>query len=392
MKTLGICIVCSNNNYGSMLQSFATLRLLGERDIKFEVIRYIKCKNANFVIKSIPRLFNRIVWSDKKMLIQKKLNLSLRKDFKKHELIREKVFENFRNHEFKKYYTYFHGYSALKAGSLKYDGVLVGSDQLWSPSGLPTNFYNLQFVEHDTPKISYASSFGVKDIPNYQIRRTQNYLKRIEYISTRENNGKRIIKELINRDVPVVLDPTLMLTSDQWDNYVVDGFKCKEPYIFAYFLGTNLEHRLQVTKLSNDLNIKIVTLRHLDQYVKEDEEFGDYAPYNIDPLNFISLIKNALYVCTDSFHGSVFSILYHKKFVTMNRYSKSAKDSKNSRIDSLLSNLGLEDRRYSDNHRLIDIIKREINYIDVEKRLTLMRDSSNMYLNNALKFMGDSND
>ena len=119
----------------------------------------------------------------------------------------------------------------------------------------------------------------------------------------------------------------------------------------------------------------------MDQYVEADEQFGDCAPYDIGPVEFLNLIRLAEYVCTDSFHGTCFSVIHHKKFVVFNRYSDGSITSKNSRIDSLCHNLGLKNRRYSG-----DIMKimEDIDYLDVEKKLEVLRKQTDDYLDNAL--------
>ena len=386
MKKLGVCVVYNNNNYGSMLQSFATQKVLEDLKVTFEVIRYKKKKSPIFILKSIPRLINPIIISDKYLLVQKKIQLKMRKDLKDLEIIRCKMFDEFREKYFKNYSPIYYGYRELVKSTEKYDAFLVGSDQLWSPSGLPTNFYNLIFVPDNKPKISYASSFGVKKIPFYQVRRTRNYLNRIESISVRENSGQSIVKELTGRDIPVVVDPTLLYNQSDWLRAIKDETICDGPYIFAYFLGANKLHREEVRRLSNAIGMKIVTIRHMDQYVKADENFGDCSPYNIGPTEFVNLIRHASFVCTDSFHGSVFSILHHKKFITFSRYSENAIDSKNSRIDSILKNLELESRKY--NSEFIQNIQRDIDYKKVDILLENFREQSKSYLLSNLKSKG----
>lgn len=101
-----------------------------------------------------------------------------------------------------------------------------------------------------------------------------------------------------------------------------------EPYIFAYFLGANPEYRKQVRKLAKSTGLKIVALRHMDQYVEDDESFGDYAPYDVAPDRFLNLLRGAEYVCTDSFHGTCFSIINEKRFMIFNRYANTSATSK----------------------------------------------------------------
>lgn len=380
---IGICIKYYHENYGGMLQAFATTKLLDRMGVEYEIIRYEKKKDLVFILKSIPRLFNNVLINDKYEAFQKKMSFKKHPEFSKNDKIRMKAFDRFRTEKFQdKLSEINYGYDKLVESTRKYKAVLVGSDQLWSPAGLPTNFYNLMFVPQKIRKISYASSFGVKYIPWYQKRRTAKYLNRLEYVSLRENSGQKIVKELTGRDVPVVLDPVFMFNQNEWKDLIPTKKYYDEEYIFAYFLGNNPEQRKAVKELAKKTGLKIVTLRHLDQFVEEDEQFGDYAPYDIAPDDFLNLLRGAKYVCTDSFHGAVFSIIHKKQFVVFNRYSDSSKHSKNSRIDSLCQNLEISNCRYNGN--IDDIINNKIDYSKVDENYIKLREKSSEYLDKAL--------
>ena len=135
--------------------------------------------------------------------------------------------------------------------------------------------------------------------------------------------------------------------------------------------------------LAKKTGLKIVTLKHLDQFVEYDEKFGDFAPYDIEPGDFLNLLRGAKYVCTDSYHGAVFSIINKKKFVVFNRYSNNAKHSKNSRIDTLCANMQIHNCRYDGN--IDKIINDDIDYKNVEKIYNDLRKKSEAYFINALK-------
>ena len=379
---VGVCIKYFHENYGGMLQAFATTKMLENRGIEYELIRYEKRYSIVQKIKFIPRLFNSVLLKDKKEAIKKKIGMKKHPEFMKNDAIRMDAFHRFRDVHFTRLANPSVGYANLCKDARKYDAVITGSDQLWSPAGLPTNFYNLMFVPDDIKKISYASSFGVGQIPWYQKKRTAQYLNRIEHISMRENKGRDIVKELTNRDVPIVLDPVFSLSKEEWDQYIPIEKIYDKPYIFSYFLGENPSHRDEVNKLAKETGLKIVALRHLDQYVENDENFGVFAPYDIGPDKFLNLIRGAEYVCTDSFHGTCFSIIYKKKFMIYNRYSDASKVSKNSRIDSLCTNLGVNDRRFAG--EILDI-KKSIDFESVSNRLEKEKIETNKYLDNALK-------
>lgn len=149
----------------------------------------------------------------------------------------------------------------------------------------------------------------------------------------------------------------------------------------AIFLGTNEEHRKIANEFKNKTGLKLVTCPFLDNYVECDLNFGDIQLFDMDAADFVNLIRHAEYILTDSFHGSVFSILNHKKFVTFNRFNAGA-NSRNSRIDSLCILLGLGERRYSGD---VMNVEKDINYNAVEEKLEKLRADSIKYLETALK-------
>ncbi len=378
---IGLCIKYFHENYGGMLQAFATTRILEERGLEYELIQYEKKKSVSFIIRSIPRLFNNVLLNDKLEALKKKNGMKKHPEFAGNDAIRMSSFGEFKKNNFKKLSQVYYGYEALCKGADNYSAVITGSDQLWSPAGLPTNYYNLMFVPDGVRKISYASSFGVKQIPWYQKSRTAKFLNRLDFISMRENRGSAIVKELTGKDVPTILDPVFMLDADTWAKYIPVTNEMDKPYIFAYFLGSNQGHRQAVNELAKKTGLTVVALRHLDQFVEEDENFGDFAPYDVSPDRFLNLLRGASYVCTDSFHGSCFSIIHKKQFMVFNRYDEGAKHSKNSRIDTLCSNLGVEEMRYNGNN--IDNILKPIDYDKVYSKLNPKKKQADEYLDKA---------
>ena len=179
----------------------------------------------------------------------------------------------------------------------------------------------MNFVPSEVNKVSYATSFGLKNIRENQKAITTSFLNRIQYLSCREQSGVQIIENLTHRDAKLVCDPTLLLTRAEWDKYVCDDPIVKGDYVFTYLLSNNIEHRKYARKLAEATGCKVVGVLHGSGYVKGDERFVDEAPKNIGPFEFLNLIKYAKYVCTDSFHGCVFSTIYDllERFGLINR-------------------------------------------------------------------------
>ena len=383
MKKLGLCVRYDCDNYGSMLQIFATQEAIKKMGWSYEIILYDK-RTFAFYIKNITRIFNPYFISDKAMIIKKKMRISKYKDIeKRNELRREKI-KSYREHYIGPYSQIYKGYEMLKRGTCKYDAVMVGSDQLWTPAGIRSKFYNLLFVPEQIKKISFSTSFGVDSIPKIQRRLTRKYLERIDFLSVRELSGKKIIKELTKRDAAVTLDPTLLFNKYDWEAFFQTKKLISEPYIFAYFLGTNPLHRDAVEKLGREKKIKIVTCPHMDDFVDRDRTFGDIQLFDIDPIDFLNLIRGAEFICTDSFHGTVFSIIHNKKFLTFNRYADGDKNSKNSRIDSLCSLLEIESRRFRNIQNISHDIEQDIDYQTVDSKLGILREQTLSFLMKAL--------
>lgn len=382
MKKLGICICYQHRNYGSQLQSYATTVELRNRGIDFEIIRYKKKITPALLIKSLPRLFNPVFINDRVLVrYQKRLILKTRPEIEKNNNIRNAALAKFSNERFTSLSPVYLGYKELCNASKIYDGVMVGSDQLWAPGGITSNFYNLMFADDETLKFSYSASFGVSQIEEKYHKLYNKFLSRMDYISVRENSGKKLVEALSSNTAEVVVDPVLLLDDEQWLKEIPNKRLYDEPYIFAYFLGKSFEYRQAVTEFAKKKGLKIVTEHHMDSYNKADEGFGDYAPFDIGPAEFVNLIRNAEYVFTDSFHGSVFSMLYKKQFMVFDRYSANAITSKNSRIDSFCENYGLSERRFKGN---ISVVDNAIDYDSVLKKVEEHRNKSKAFLDKAL--------
>ena len=159
----------------------------------------------------------------------------------------------------------------------------------------------------------------------------------------------------------------------------------KDRYIFCYLLGKNPSQREFIKQVKAKTGYKIIALLHLDDYVPSDDAFADEAPYNVGPCEFLNYIRNAEYVFTDSFHCSVFSILYKKNFFTFSRFAENAKQSTNTRIDNLLHITGLEERRMTSEKTVDSVVSFKGSFEGVDERLDTLRSTSMNYLKDALK-------
>lgn len=213
--------------------------------------------------------------------------------------------------------------------------------------------------------------------------KNRTFMNRFDHIALREKSACDLVYKLTGKNVQVVLDPTLLFTGEQWMHIQHEEPLTNGKYIFAIYLET-IQNNVYSSRVYKKTNLKIVAFQQLDEYIPSDEGFADEAPYNVGPAEFLNYIRNAEYVFTDSFHCSVFSILY-KRIFTFSRFSENAKQSTNTRIDNLLNLTGLPQRRISVSSSIEDILTMPLDYTGVDERLNILRASSLDYLQNALK-------
>ena len=372
-KKIGLAVCYKVANYGSALQAFATQEMVRSVGFDCECVDYTKKKDFATVLSYlhtifIPYVIGMKLSNIKKKWFEKREEKKYGADFKK----RTEKFRTFIESNFTTSRSIV-GYQNLRKCAYDYNALLVGSDQIWHPLNLGSHFYTLEWGVKKQPRISYAPSFGVSRIPSIQKRRTNEYLKEFSFISCREQKGVDIVKNIANRDAKLVLDPTLLFTAEEWNQLLNKPKRVvKQKYIFSYFLGNNPSQRDFVNKLKSITGLSIVFCPHIDEIIPTDRNFGDICLYDVGPAEFFSLIRDAEYVCTDSFHGSVFSILNQKKFVTFNRFKKS-KASTNSRIDSLFSLLELHSHRADDDYSVSELINDQTDFEHVLGLLAVYR-------------------
>lgn len=380
MKKIGVLSVY-NHNYGSILQAYALQKKINQLGYQCEIIKY---KKTNYFKQAVRLFYFPLLRTTVKMKWKKFYCKFFQKEiYQKVLLSREDAFDNFidQNMTFSEVYS---GRKNLINATENYSGFILGSDQVWNPMNLGGDFYTMSFIPDNKMKIAYAPSFGVSEIPSGQKRKTRNYLSRINYISVRESDGVKIVNEMIGRKVPQVVDPTILIDRSVWDEIRGNEAIIKEKYIFCYFISANPEYRDFATRLSQKVKMKIVSIPHVDEYVKADVDFGDIVPENIGPAQFVNLISNAEYVCTDSFHGTVFSTLYEIPFFVFSRYSGEGKDSTNSRLYSFLKTIDMETRLYSGKSEVEDKDLALIDFYQSKINLEKLKKKSEDYLTTAI--------
>lgn len=392
-KKIALVTCYFQKNYGSQLQAYATQMAFDKLGLANETIKIDgllpeinKAKYRYFLSK----IFDKNTVKDKMATVRKVIAKKQNPEYAKNLGVRYKMFEDFANTQFSLSKQY--GSKAeLAAEADKYAAVVVGSDQLWLPSNISADYYTLNWVPENVCKIALSTSFGISVLPKKYGEIAGKFLNRIDYVSIREVSGQKLIKQWANRDVPVVCDPTIMFTVDEWVKALkADGdgkrFADGNKYIFVYFLGNNPWEREMVKRVQQETGYKIVQIAHSDEYVKSDVGFADYTPYNVGPKEFEELIRDAEYVFTDSFHCSVFSMLNGKNFFTFPRYADDGPASTNGRLYSLLSLVKQEQRmvRKNDQFDVKAKMAEEVDHTVVHNELDNLRQFTWNWLTNAL--------
>ncbi len=336
MKKIGISTVYTGYNYGSALQAYATKYILKTMGYDGELIRMSGSLfyGRDIRIKKLITIVFRAIFHSGGLKNLKNYGDSVTKILPEQSAT---CFNNFYREELKARTM---SYRTLKkeAYSDKYDAFLCGSDQIWNSAVFYVDpFYYLRFAPFDK-RIAFAPSFGRDYVPDYNKKRIAKYISEIKYVSVREASGVDIIKKITGMDSKIIIDPTLILNADEWIESLKLKEDCGENYLLAYFLDKPSNHTVELIKrISRENNLRIVNL----PYAFENSELG--CPDIAGPYEFVQYIKNAKFVCTDSFHGTAFSLNFNVPFYTFERnYGNASKQS--TRIESILKMSSLTER------------------------------------------------
>ena len=218
--------------------------------------------------------------------------------------------------------------------------MIAGSDQIWNPTIFPDGRFDPVFFGAFSPlrKIAYAPSFGVGHLPEGMEEELNGYLAGFSHLSVRESSGRDIVREAAGREAEVVLDPTLLPPAEEWSALAAERTVAGD-YILCYCISRSGALEPYIRRLAEETGLPVVQLcgtrRKLHPKAK--------LIFDAGPAEFLSLFQNAAYVCTNSFHGTVFSVQFQRPFFTAVAPAE-LQEPERSRTFSLLSRLGLTDR------------------------------------------------
>lgn len=260
-----------------------------------------------------------------------------------------------------------------------YDCFICGSDQIWSPLFLKNphaDFYYASFASKK--KIAYAPSIGVSAIPEELKFRYVQLIADFKSLSVREPQGQKNLQELTGNKVPIVVDPTLLLQKEDWEK-LLPVQRDVDKYVLAYFLTPNYMYINYVQKYAETHGLKLKIFFTDKSYCHLSAEL-----ITAGPLEFLKYIRNAKFVFTDSFHGSIFASIFNVQFVTFKRFKNGNSINQNSRVENLLNMMGISEHLIDENQ--IENISNlsPINFEAVKLSLKPFIEVSKQYLQKAL--------
>lgn len=362
---IGILTYHRAHNYGAMLQAYAlrtTLRQTKHNEVEF--IDYWPLSHQKQYALFKPIIGTNIA-SKCKNLILNLLTLTRR-----YRRIRE--FEHFEQKylQLPKSIVYPQDQQTITE---QYDCIVVGSDQIWRnhiTAHQKIGFdpvYFCQTLAHPTPCISYAASMGIIDFSKDEEQLLKQYLDSFNTILVRENSLKHIVEQL-GRSATVVLDPTLLLTKEQWNELLPTKRYCKQKYVLYYELLPSSSARLFAKQQAKSMGCKLLIM---DAVIRTIPRLGHIA--FASPIEFLHAIRDAEYVIATSFHGTAFSIIFEKQFLTID-LKKNA-----DRVKTLLNHLAIEEH-YQEQPKAVSMI----DYSFVHKKLAFHREQSLTLLHQAI--------
>lgn len=377
-KKIGIITLNGYFNYGNRLQNYAVEQILQSLDFEVKTIRHSFNKDIG-IVKNLTSKFSRIKKMNNQEIFDKLKNkfryYANKKSIDEYKKAKHIIFKEFSD-EYLNESDYIISPNDIPDFLInEFDYFVVGSDQVWNPANIsksnPINF--LTFAPLDK-RIAYSPSFGVSNIPDELKDRYKKWLSNMKHLSVREKEGSKIIKELIGEKTDVLIDPTLMLSQDHWESISINSDKKpNNDYLLTYILGdlsSKKKEEIENFARKNDLEIFDLAM---------SDRCNDFV---IGPREFLDCFNSASAIFTDSFHGTVFSILFNKPFVTFER--KDGLKSMISRIENILEIFNMNNRFEKNINYTRDEIF-NINFDDTHDILKKERKKAYSYLKKSLK-------
>lgn len=377
MKKIAICTLFHHNfNYGGILQAYALEHFLLENGYDTEVIDYDDANTKNPIYPTLVSRCEQYSFQEILIKVWEMLSEKINRSFHKKIAKRKILFKEFvRNHIT---HSQLVNDSMLMELVRKYSVFIVGSDQVWNPNALRKLY--LQDFKHscNSTVISYAASISRNFLSEKEKGCMIPAISAFDALSVREKSAKQLLLDYgIKKDIKVVCDPVMLLTTTDWDK-VASPRQIEKPYVLMYAFSRCpfLEEVIAYYKEKN------VDCYYIPYAKLQPNSFDEHIPMNqlmdIGPSQFVSLIKYAEAVITDSFHGIVFSIIYKRPIYVYERDRIEGKTSKNSRVYDVLSTFGMNERMVRNDflHKIDDFV----DYSTIYDKLQILRLKSGNWL------------
>lgn len=359
----------ASHNYGSVLQAYALSKQLELMGNEVQIINF-RSQAQKEVFKRKPNLksFRNKVFF---FFIYKKI-------YKRYD-----EFERFINSVLPVTEKEYQTCEQLHEIENSYDAFVCGSDQIWNPVCQDFNSaYYLQFLSENAraKKIAYAPSFGKHEFDEAITKQINAWAKDFDSISVRELKGKAVLNEIDPAKISVVCDPVVLLDKMYWDELAAEP-NIKEPYMLVYFLENNHGRKDFVDELSKTLGLRVVVLI---EYLRDIAK-PYIKKYDASPEEFVGLFQHASFVYTNSFHGTAFSTIFRKPFITVIAPDQAnAANNNDSRKIDYLTKIGLESRLVQNDLPDKDVLM-HVDYKAANEKMQEFREFSYQYLKRALE-------
>lgn len=372
MKKIGIITFHASLNCGSMLQAFALSKTLEKKyNADVEIINFSNFGQRNYYAN----------WDFFPKLSILKNNI---KSIGHYDAIERQKndYEEFSNNYLNKSGKLIKHRKGLKNIDKNYDIVIAGGDQVWNVRCRDADeAYFLSFV-HNAKKVAYSPSLGARNINKCALnpKKYADLIKQFDYLSVREKNGQKWLKELTDIDIPLVADPTLLFSHEEWKELLpIKKEKSKEKFILYYaFSYTNDHNNKILQKLSEKMGMPVYIIDRKSWTINKLDKYGIRVSEKSGPIGLLNLMENAEISLVQSFHGIVFSALFHKKFWSLrNSIIKNVDDD---RAKVILEQLGLEDRAITYDSLLENDLNKEFDYEKVDKKIEALRTKAYKYI------------
>lgn len=328
-----------SHNYGTVLQAFALQRCISKMGVDSEYIHVHLYKGRLGMIKYFihnPLFLYRLMCNRYKNRNLLKYNFLSGEKYSKIIKKNKEFVERFLTFVSKPYVP-----SEYIVVNKKYDLFVAGSDQTWSPElDYKYSPFFLPFVKDVNKKGSYACSFGTNNIDSKYKIFLKKALSDFRYLSCRDKQNAKMLEQLLGVKVANVLDPTLLMNKESWAAYM-EKIEMPKKYILCYILGTKQCISQYAEKVGKELNLPVYYILTRPEYESKKNVIE-----NIGCQEFLYLIANCSYLVTDSFHGTIFAINFHKDVESFNKYESNSFD--NGRIFDILSEFGLGNHFHED--------------------------------------------